>query len=156
MSNIPRFVAYAAAFEQAVESDDWSSLEPFFTEDVVYEVGLPLLGRARCEGRDELFGWFKQVLDDFDRRFESRTLKLLDGPSETDAGEVSIHGSAIYRAEGAPEFVLTLVETVRFEGDRISYLEDRYSDEMKKECEAYLRAHGKQLGIDLVLEDGEA
>ena len=51
MSRIPRFVAYAAEFEKAFENDDWSLLEPFFSEDAVYETGLPLLGRERCEGR---------------------------------------------------------------------------------------------------------
>ena len=42
MSHIARFAAYAAAFEEAVASDDWSPLEPFFTDHVVYEVGLPI------------------------------------------------------------------------------------------------------------------
>lgn len=51
MSRIPRFIAYAAEFEKAFESDDWSLLEPFFSEDAVYEIGLPLLGKQRCENR---------------------------------------------------------------------------------------------------------
>ncbi len=152
MSNIPRFAAYAGAFEQAVESDDWSSLEPFFTEDVVYEIGLPALGLSRCEGRAALFAWFKHILDGFDRRFESRELKLLDGPHENEDGEVSIRGAAVYRAAGVPEFVLELEEVARFDGDRIIRLEDRYTDEMKKQSEAYLDAYGERLGIDLAAE----
>ena len=39
--SIPRFGAYAAAFEKAFENDDWSVVEPFFHEDAVYEVALP-------------------------------------------------------------------------------------------------------------------
>ena len=36
METIDRYVAYATAFEEAYASDDWSKLEPFFTEDAVY------------------------------------------------------------------------------------------------------------------------
>jgi hypothetical protein len=45
MSNIPRFAAYAAAFEKSYENRDWSLLEPFFTEDAVYDAGAaPVVG----------------------------------------------------------------------------------------------------------------
>ena len=149
MSAIPRFVAYAAEFEKSFESDDWSLLEPFFHEDAVYEIGLPLLGRERCEGRDAILAWFPDVLDRFDRRFASRTLELLEGPEEKQDGEVWIRGSATYRSEGFPDFVLVLEETVRFEDDRIVYLEDRYTAEMAAETERFARDYGPKLGIDL-------
>ncbi len=148
MSDIPQFAAYAAAFEKAFESDDWSSLEEFFSEDAVYEIGLPILGAERCANRDEIFAWFKDVLDRFDRRFESRTLELLEGPKEED-GTVWIRGSATYRAEGVPDFVLILEESIRFEDGRIVHLEDRYSDEMAAETERFLDEYGAALGIDL-------
>jgi len=32
MGTIERYLAYAAAFEEAYASDNWSKLEPFFTE----------------------------------------------------------------------------------------------------------------------------
>ena len=56
MGEIERFGEYAAAFEVAFEKDDWSVLEPFFTENAVYEtfgeVGV-LMNNAvtRIEGR---------------------------------------------------------------------------------------------------------
>ena len=37
MSIVDRYQAYADAFEQSYEDDDWSHVEPFFTEDAVYE-----------------------------------------------------------------------------------------------------------------------
>ena len=148
MSNIPRFVAYAAEFEKAFESNDWSLLEPFFAEDAVYEIGLPLLGRACCEDRTAILAWFPDVLDRFDRRFESRALELLDGPKE-EGGAVWIRGSATYRSEGVPDFVLVLEETVRFEGDRITHLEDRYTAEMAAETEQFVREYGPKLGIEV-------
>lgn len=146
MPYIPRFAAYASAFEKAYESDDWTGLEGFFSEDAVYEIGLPILGQQRCEGRRAILDWFQTVLNDFDRRFDSRELTVLDGPTEHDA-EVWIRGRATYRAGGVPTFELELEETARFDGDRIVRLEDRYTPEMRAETEAYLHEHGEKLGI---------
>jgi ketosteroid isomerase-like protein len=146
MSKIPRFAAYAATFEKSVASDDWSLLEPFFTDDAVYDVpaGPPLGGRI--EGRAAILAWFKEVLDRFDRRFESRELALLEGPKET-GDAVWIRGSATYRAKGVPALVLELEETVTFAGDRIRLLEDRYAPAMQQAVADYLKEHGGKLGI---------
>jgi ketosteroid isomerase-like protein len=146
VSKIPRFAAYAAAFEKSYASDDWSLVEPFFTEDAVYEVGLePPMGGS-FEGRDQILAYFKQVLDRFDRRFASREIALLEGPKET-GDSVWIRGSATYEAPGVPNLVLVLKEIIRFEGDQICHLEDQYEPAMQKEIAEYLQAHGEKLGI---------
>ena len=55
MDPLARFLEYAAAFEEAVRTDDWAALEAFFTEDAVYEViGSPTF-EVRHEGRDAVF-----------------------------------------------------------------------------------------------------
>ncbi len=148
MSNIARFAAYAEAFEKSYESDDWKSLEPFFAKDAVYDTGLAIFMGGHCEGRDAILANFKTVLDGFDRRFESRKLALLDGPTE-DGQQVRIRGSATYRAPGVPDLVLVLDEIVTFDADRIIHLEDRYEAEMGEELEAYIEKHGDHLGIAL-------
>lgn len=148
MSHIKQFAAYAAAFEKAYESDDWSEVAEYFAEDAVYEINLPILGADRCKGRDEIIAWFKSVLDRFDRRFETRNLFLLEGPKE-DGNEVWIKGNATYTAAGVPDLVLTLAETIRFEGDRIVHLEDHYTPEMLEETVRYALAHGPALGIEV-------
>jgi ketosteroid isomerase-like protein len=146
MSKVAHFAAYAAAFEKAFASDDWSGVEPFFTDDAVYEVGLaPPLG-GRFEGRAAILAYFKDVLDRFDRRFETREVGLLDGPKE-DGDAVWLRGSATYRAAGVPELVLELEETAQFEGERIRRLEDRYEPAMQQQIAAYLAEHGAKLGI---------
>jgi ketosteroid isomerase-like protein len=146
MSNTMQFGAYAAAFEKAYVSDEWSLVEPFFTEDAVYEINLePPMG-GRVEGRAAILAYFKEVLDGFDRRFESRELVLLEGPKE-DGQSVWVRGRATYRAAGVPELVLELEETAHFEGERISRLEDRYEPEMEQQISAYLTEHGAKLGI---------
>jgi hypothetical protein len=148
MSNIARFAAYAAAFEKAYESDDWKEVGLFFAEEAVYDTGIELMMGGLAEGRTAILDGFKEVLDRFDRRFESRELELLEGPIE-EGQTVRIRGTATYRAAGVPDFVLTLEEVVRFEGDLIIRLEDRYDDEMKAELHAYLEEHGDALGIAL-------
>lgn len=146
MSHIPQFAAYAAAFEKAFENDDWSVVEPFFTEDAVYEVyvGPPLGGKF--EGRAAILSYFKRILDQFDRRFETREIALLEGPRD-DGDSVWIRGSATYRAAGVPELSFVLEETVHFDGDRIRLLEDRYDAATERAVNAYLDAHGDRLGI---------
>jgi len=148
VSHMARFAAYAAAFETAFESDDWSPLAEFFSEDAVYEIGLPQLGAERCEGRAAILAWFPDVLDRLDRRFATRELTLIEGPRET-GDEVWIRGTATYTADGVPDFVLELEETLRFDGDRIVLLEDRYTPEMVAASEAYLGEYGPKLGISL-------
>ena len=146
MSKIPRFAEYAATFEKSVASDDWSLLEPFFTEDAVYDIpAAPPLG-GHIEGRAAILAWFEDIVDRFDRRFESRELALLEGPKET-GDAVWIRGSATYRAKGVPAFVLELEETAHFDGDRIRLLEDRYEPAMQQAVADYLAAHGAKLGI---------
>jgi hypothetical protein len=148
MSNVAKFAAYAAAFEKAYESNDWSEVERCFGDAAVYEVELdPPMG-GRFEGRAAILDYFRFVLDAFDRRFESREVALLDGPTEKD-GSVWLRGSATYRAPGVPEFVLELEMTVRFDGERIREMVDHYEPEMKRQIRAYLGAHGSKLGISL-------
>jgi len=148
MSALAHFAAYAAAFEEAYRTDDWTQVRPFFREDAVYVVGLdPPMG-GRFEGRDAILAYFKRILDAFDRRFESREIGALEGPT-VDGDTVWLRGHATYRAAGVPELVLVLEETVRFDGDRIAYLEDAYEPTVIETSRAYLDAHGRGLGVAL-------
>jgi len=146
VSHLERFAAYAAAFEKAYASDDWSLVEPFFTEDAVYEVPLdPPIG-GRFEGRPAILAYFKDVTARFDRHFASREIGGFEPPRQQ-RNSVSVRGRAIYRAAGVPDFVLELEETAHFEGDRIARLEDLYSPAMKKEIADYAARYGAKLGL---------
>jgi hypothetical protein len=147
MALMPRFAAYAAAFEKAYASGDWSLLEPYFTDAAVYEVPdlAPPLG-GRCEGRDAILAYFGRVIDAFDRRFASREIGLVAGPRES-GDSVWLRGWAVYRAPGVPDLRFELEETAWFEGDRIRRLEDRYDPAAREALEAYRAAHGAKLGI---------
>jgi hypothetical protein len=144
--SIPHFAAYAAAFEKAYASDDWSGVEPFFTEDAVYDAGLPGLLGDRAEGRAAILAFFRDVLDRFDRRFASRRVELVEGPRE-EGGTVWLRGRAIYTAAGAPDLAFELEERASFSGDRIRRLADTYAPAERAKIEAYLKEHGARLGI---------
>jgi hypothetical protein len=144
MNPIERFSEYAAAFEDAFKSDDWTLLEPYFTEDAVYEIfgGEPFAGRH--EGREAVFRYMKTSLDGFDRRFDTRALDLLEGPLERDGG-VWMRWRVTYSREGTPDLVVEGEESARFEGDRIVRLEDRFGPETGPTTTEWFAAHGDRL-----------
>ena len=153
MSAIPSFAAYAAAFEKAYASDDWSVVEPFFTPDAVYEVGLAPPFGGRFEGRDAILAYFRRVLDGFDRRMGGREVSLLEGPRE-EGDAVWIRGRAAYgAASGLPALAFELEEIAAFtaedaeHGRRIRRLEDRYDAATRERLDAYVRDHAGKLGL---------
>lgn len=153
MTAIPAFAAYAAAFEKAYESDDWSVVEPCFAPDAVYEVGLEPPFGGRFEGRDAILAYFRRVLDGFDRRMGSRRVELLEGPRE-EGDSVWIRGRAAYsEAPGLPALDFELEEIVWLTGEdaeggrRIRRLEDRYDAATREQLDAYVRSHATQLGL---------
>ncbi len=146
MSKIPQFVKYAAAFEEAVRSDDWSALAPFFSETASYDADLPEPFGGHFAGRTALLAYFKRILDGFDRRFASRELELIAGP-RAEGDTVWLRGGARYTAAGRPDLSFELEETVTFDGDVIVHLADRYDAGEIARIQAYLREHGAALGI---------
>jgi hypothetical protein len=126
-SPLLRFGAYAAAFEQTYLDDDWSRLEPFFTEDAVYKVdGLP---GFECElvGRANVFRGMKKSIDGFDRQMGTRQLLTTAPPVVTDT-TVTIHGLARYARPPAPDRLdLTVTIVAELDGDRIRRLHDTLS-----------------------------
>jgi hypothetical protein len=145
MNPIEVFGKYAMAFEEVVRLDDWSVLEPFFTEDAVYAtIGAgPFSGRRK--GRQVVFDYLKGSLDGFDRRFDVReSPEIIEGPRAAD-DSVWIQWRVTYRVEGAPPLVVEGEETAVIDGDRIRRLEDRFTDQMAADLEDWMRQHGDKL-----------
>ena len=144
MDIVERFGEYAEAFEKAYESDDWSILEQYFTEDAVYDfVANPPLG-GRHEGRATILKDFKELVNGFDRRFVSRRVDPIEGPVEKN-GEVWMRWAAIYTLDGAPECRMEGEERAVFEADRIKLLEDKVPAEGVERLNAYLGEHGGKM-----------
>lgn len=144
MDPVQRFAAYAAAFEQAYAGDDWSVLEPFFTEDAVYETLADPPFAARHAGRDAVMASLRDSVNGLDRRFDTRELESLEGPTLRD-GNVWMRWRVTYRVEGAPPLVIDGEETAQLEGDRIARLEDRFSESAQKNMLEFMAAHAGAL-----------
>lgn len=141
MSILDRYQAYADAFEVSYEDDDWSRIEPFFTEDAVYE-GDP----DDAHGRDAVLAKLKSGVDGLDRNMDSRTPDF--NPPSVDGDTLRMEWSVTYKKAGVPDLVISGVETATFEGDRISRLRDDLDPESQKAIGEWMAAHGALLQGD--------
>ncbi len=127
MEPAKRFTEYAAAFEETFADDDWSRLEPYFTEDAIYAVtGGPPFG-GRWEGRKQLLQHLCESLNGVDRTFDERVLELLGTPTIGE-NSVKVQWRVTYTKAGQPDVVAEGTERATFEGDRIRLLEDVIED----------------------------
>ncbi len=138
MSILDRYQAYAAAFEESFEDDDWSRIEAYFTEDAVYE-GDP----EDAQGREAVLAKLKNGLDTFDRNMDSRTPDF--STPTVDGDTIRMEWSVTYTKAGAPDLVISGVEFATFDGDRISRLRDDFDPEAQKRMGEWMAAHGSLL-----------
>ncbi|MEM9174559.1 MAG: nuclear transport factor 2 family protein [Myxococcota bacterium] len=140
MNLLQRFIEFAAAFEKAYVDDDWTRLEPFLTEDAVYEVtGGPPLG-GRWTGRQAVLTQLKASVDGLDRHFDERKTELLGAPVAAD-DTVTFDWRGTYTLAGKPDLVFGGTERVEFEGDRIRFFTDLVTDEDAQRVYAYQAEH---------------
>ncbi len=135
MSILERYQAYADAFEETYVDDDWSRIEQYFTEDAVYE-GDPEAAR----GRDAVIAKLNGSVDALDRKLDSRTVDF-QTPS-VDGNTLTVRWLATYTKAGAPDLVISGVETAVFEGDRIAVLRDDFDPDAEKAMGEWVAQHG--------------
>ncbi len=138
MSIQDRYQAYADAFEESYKDDDWSRIEQYFTEDAVYE-GDP----EDARGRDAVLAKLKGGVDAFDRKLDSRAPDF-QKPT-VDGNTLTMKWSVTYTKQGAPDLVISGVETAVFEGDRIARLRDDFDPDAQKAMGEWMAAHGSAL-----------
>ena len=137
MSIAERYKAYADAFEETYEDDDWSRIEPYFTESAVYE------GDPDEHGREAVLAKLKGGVDAFDRRMDSRTP---DFQTPTVKGDtLTMKWRVTYTKSGAPDLVISGVETAVFEGDQIASLRDTFDPEAEQGMQKWMAEHGAKL-----------
>jgi SnoaL-like domain len=133
-----RYQAYAEAFEETYIDDDWSRIEPFFTEDAVYE------GDSQdAVGRDAALAKLKGSVNAFDRKMDSRTPDFETPTVEGDT--IRMKWVVTYTKAGAPDLVISGVEYATFEGDRIKRLRGDFDPEAQKAVGEWMAAHGSLL-----------
>ena len=96
-----------------------------------------------ARGRDAVLAKLKGGVDAFDRRMDSRTP---DFQTPTVKGDtLTMKWRVTYTKSGAPDLVISGVETAVFEGDRIALLRDEFDPEAQKAMEQWMAAHGAAL-----------
>ncbi len=137
MSIQDHYQAYADAFELSFADDDWSRIEQYFTKDAVYE------GDPDARGREAVLAKLKSGVDAFDRKMDKRSPDF-QTPS-IDGNTLSMQWTVTYEKSGAPDLVISGVETAVFEGDRIALLRDDFDPEAQKRMGEWMAEHGAKL-----------
>jgi ketosteroid isomerase-like protein len=133
MSILNRFEAYASAFEESYEDDDWTRIEEFFTEDAVYE------GDPDAKGRDAVLAKLKNAVDSFDRKMSSRTPDF-QTPT-VDGNTLTMKWAVTYTKDDLPTLTISGTETAIFKGDRIANLRDDFDPEAQKAMGEWMAKH---------------
>ena len=137
MSIQDRYQAYASAFEESFVDDEWSRIEPYFTEDAVYE------GDPDARGREAVLAKLKAGVDAFDRNMDKRSPDFQ--PPTVEGNTLKLRWTVTYQKAGAPDLVLKGLETAVFEGDRIALLRDDFDPETQKAMGEWMETHGAKL-----------
>ncbi|MFC1579142.1 nuclear transport factor 2 family protein [Pseudomonadota bacterium] len=138
-----RFLEYADAFEITYEDNDWSRLEPFFTEGAVYETPPSELFGESASGLAAVMAKLERSINGFDRLMDTRVLELT--PPITEGDTVRTNWTSSYSKSGVPDLKLGGIEYARFEGDRIALLRDEPDPGTEEELASWLAQHGESL-----------
>lgn len=143
---VARFLAYAQAFEQTYQDDDWHRLEPFVAPDVVYRVlGSPGFDCV-VEGRGAVFAAIRRFLDGFDRRCVRRVSPGAT-PPVVEGDRLHVFGSATYRRGDSDELLLEIELVTEFREGLIVCLSDVYPLANRDRTRAWLARHGEGLRL---------
>lgn len=134
-----RFLEYAEAFERAYTDNDWSCLEPYFTQEATYDSGIG----EPAHGLPAVLSKLQGAVDSLDRLMDTRTLEL--APSSVDGDTVRTDWTVAYSKSGVPDLQVSGTEYARFEGDRIAQLWDELHADTIQTFGTWFAQHGQSL-----------
>ena len=134
------FLAYAEDFERSYESNDWSNLAQYFTENASYDSGD---GQPIAQGRDAVLQKFESAVDGLDRKMGQR--EIIAGELSTEGDTVVLKWTARYTTGGLPELAINGTEYARFEGERMVELRDVIDEQSLAIVGEWMAAHGDSL-----------
>ena len=136
------FERFAADFETAAESDDWSRLGQYLAEDASYlNVSGP---EPVCRGRDNIVAYLQADFAGHDRHFDSRTLGAVTSPV-TDGNRLIREWRCTYTLAGAPDLVVEGEARYLFEDGLIKSIEEELTAESMQRLNDWMRNHGDRL-----------
>ena len=142
MNNIDTFNGFAAAFEEAVEDDNWTRLEKYLADDATYlNVGGP---DPKSEGRDAVVAFLKTDVTNTDRRFDKRTLTALSSPV-TEGDSLSRQWRCTYSLSETPDLVVEGEARYLFENGLIKEIEEEVTSDSMQKLGEWMEKYGDRL-----------
>lgn len=137
------FYAYAQAFEAGYAADDWQIVDRQLSDDIGWAVGgvAPPLGGV-WHGRAATLQAIRQSCGSFDRRFDARQPRIVDGPRPIPGG-VHFVFVVTYRRAGLPPVELEGVEWDFFRDGKLEFHRERLLN--VPTLLQYLERHGAHL-----------
>ena len=117
-----KLIDYARDFENAIKSDDWSSVEKHFSQAAEYRVRNTSFD-CHLVGASRIMEGFRRSLDGFDRQLKRSP--SVEGPHE-DGDTISFIWVNRYVASNAPPLVLSARATLRYQEGLISLITEDY------------------------------
>lgn len=136
---------WIAAFDRACDTDDWSSLDRFVTDDVAYVVsGVPFACDLR--GREAVLGGLRKSVRGFDRRFDRRGWRGI-GVKAWPPNAVTCRAYGTYERAGTPTLTFSARAHWFFRDGRIGLMADIYDTTEADVAEAldWLARYGQDL-----------
>lgn len=119
--NLQAFMDYAEAFEVSYASDDWSHVEAFLSDDIVWSLrGLPAPHTGPFCGHSDVIGALVKSCNSLDRRFELRDPQPTEIPSNFPGGGIYVPFEVTYSHKDLPPFVLKGMEWDLFSDGKIT------------------------------------
>lgn len=135
-----KFRDFAAAFEVAYATDDWSVIAPHFTEGASYTYSD---GSDAAVGREAVLQKLQTAVNELDRKMDQREVTFQD--VSVDGDTVTARWSGRYTKQGLPPLDVSGEEVARFSGGLISELKSVIYDDSIAAFGAWMEANGSSL-----------
>jgi len=137
--------AFLDEFNAACETDDWSKLGPYLTEDVEYQVtGMPFA--CQLSGRDSVIAGFAKSVRGFDQRFDSRVHEPV-GIKLVEPDTVTAIAWGRYEKAGSPDVRIAAHGYWHFRDEKICRMMDIWDTTLaeNRNALAWLAENGEDL-----------
>lgn len=142
---IEQWKRWIAAFDVAVETDDWEALRSLMSDNVTYTVsGVPFA--CHLVGVDAVLAGFQKSISNFDRHFDERGWFGV-GVREYEPDVVKARAMGVYRLGKLPLLHFSAHSIWRFRNGKVSMMQDCY-DVTEGDVEAafgWLAQHAPEL-----------
>ena len=138
------FESFAADFEITLNDDNWSRLKKYFTGGATYKnVGDP---GSECEGRDAILSYLKADVNNFDRKFDSRSLVALT-PVKATGNRLSRLWQTTFKLKETPDLIVEGEARYQFEGELIKAIEEELTPESLQRLSQWMQDYGNKLQL---------